>query len=342
MSWESSEGEERVSCRKQAETRTNQVIKQQQETIGKLQEDVQFLTQHYDPSVIPTDGFTVSARYRLIAEATEKEREGEWIFLQVCSENACWSKWVTGNALQSAVSDVELPEELTHALQMARVESASRKEDSSEQLTSLQNELEVYRKRTKTATLLLQGRCMEATEKAKTLETALEEAEKCVHTMENTLKESQLQNEEEIRLLDQQLKEKETMLAEKESALKSVQHDLEEARRQCDAEEMKRGEVEKELQAIQEKETVLREDVQVKDTAIQQLEKAVALWQTKAETAVQTTVSSPVEPKETVETPVQAQRVSEPLTSLQMPEAVRLSGEPNQDRRLESGFGEWE
>ena len=163
MSWESSEGEERVSCRKQAETRTNQVIKQQQETIGKLQEDVQCLTQHYDPCVIPTDGFTVSARYRLIAEATEKEREGEWIFLQVCSENACWSKWVTGNALQSAVSDVELPEELTHALQMARVESASRKEDSSEQLTSLQNELEVYRKRTKTATLLLQGRCMEAT-----------------------------------------------------------------------------------------------------------------------------------------------------------------------------------
>ena len=76
MSWESSEGEERVSCRKQAETRTNQIIKQQQETIGKLQEDVQFLTQHYDPSVIPTDGFTVSARYRLIAEATEKEREG--------------------------------------------------------------------------------------------------------------------------------------------------------------------------------------------------------------------------------------------------------------------------
>lgn len=62
---------------------------------------------------------------------------------------------------------MELPEELTHALQMARVESASRKEDSSEQLTSLQNELEVYRKRTKTATLLLQGRGMEATEKTK-------------------------------------------------------------------------------------------------------------------------------------------------------------------------------
>lgn len=341
MSWTSSEGEERLPYRKQAEARTSQVINQQQETIEKLQEDAQFLTQHYDPSIVPTDGFTVSARYRLISEATEKEREAEWILLEVCSENACWSKWVTGNALQSTVSDMELPEELTHALQMARVESASRKEDSSEQLTSLQNELEVYRKRTKTATLLLQGRCMEATEKAKTLETALGEAEERVQAMENALKESKLQSEEEVRVLDQQLQEKEAMLAEKEAALRSVQHDLEEARHLCDTEEMKCGELEKELQVIQEKETVLREDIQVKDAAIQQLEKAVTLWQTKAETAVQSTIPPPVEPKETVETPVQAQRISEPLPSLQMPEAVRLSGEPNQDHRLESEREEW-
>lgn len=330
-----------MPCRKQAETRTSQVIRQQQETIGKLQEDVQFLTQHYDPSVVPTDGFTVSARYRLISEATEKEREAEWILVEVSSENSCWSKWVTGNALQSAVSGVEFPEELTHALQMARVESASRREDSSEQLTSLQNELEVYRKRTKTATLLLQGRCMEATEKAKTLEAALQEAEDRVRTMESALEESRLQSQEEIRVLDQHLMEKESMIAERETALKGVQRDLEEARQLYDREEMKCGEMEKELQAIQEKESALREDIQVKDAAIHQLEKAVTLWQTKAETAVQVTAPPPVEVEERIETPVQTRRVSEPLPSLQMPEAVRLSGEPNQDRRLESGYGGW-
>ena len=330
-----------MPCRKQAEIRTSQVIRQQQETIGKLQEDVQFLTQHYDPSVVPTDGFTVSARYRLISEATEKEREAEWILVEVCSENTYWSKWVTGNAIQSAVSGVELPEELTHALQMARVESASRREDSSEQLTSLQNELEVYRKRTKTATLLLQGRCMEATEKAKTLEAALQEAEDRVRTMENALEESKLQSEEEIRVLDQQLKEKESMIVERETALKSTQRDLEEARQLCDREEMKCGEMEKEIQAIQEKESALREDIQVKDAAIHQLEKAVTLWQTKAEAAVQMTAPPPVEVEERIETPVQTQCVSEPLPSLQMPEAIRLSGEPNQDRRLESGCGRW-
>ena len=307
---------------------------------------MQFLSQHFDPSIVPTEGFTVSPRYRLISEATEEEREAEWIFVEVRSGGAFWSKWVTGNALQSAVSGVELPEELTHALQIARVESASHKEDSSEQLTSLQNELEVYRKRTKTATLLLQGRCLEATEKAKTLEAALAEAEERVRAAEKTLEESKLQSKEDMHLRDQQLKEKESVIEEKEAALKSVQSELEEAKEMHEREETKRSEVEMELQAAQAKETALREDIRVKDAAIQQLEKAVTLWQTKAEAAVQTT--PPVEPKEpkepketkeTIEPPVQAQRISEPLPTLQMPEDVRLSGESNQDRRFESENG---
>lgn len=112
----------------------------------------------------PTGGSSPSLAFRF-AESVEVKvllrvaAEGEtYLYCRFSLEDKSVSKWMTQAAVADAFGDVALPEELSSTIK--RVTEDSRREVAAlqEANTHLQNDYDSYKKKTKTATALLQDK----------------------------------------------------------------------------------------------------------------------------------------------------------------------------------------
>ena len=127
-----------IDCRKQGEIRTGTLLSQLQKKMEDLEKEREYDEIHFNPAVIPRD-VSVNARCRLINEGMNVE---EWVLIDVRSENESWNKWVLSNALKSVLPEIDLPEELTHALEVCRMENSSHQEGMNEELERIREEYE--------------------------------------------------------------------------------------------------------------------------------------------------------------------------------------------------------
>ena len=295
-------------------------------------------------------------------EGTEYRAAMEWVLVDFQAGKERWSKWVHASTLMTACPETELPEELTHALQVARVESSTQRADVSGQLTGLQQEYEAYRKRTKAATALLQERMAEASKQTASLRSELETAQTRVQ-----------QQMHELETIKRSLEEKEI---EKANAVETLEGQLSQAKAEVDdlreqledqliaqVEEARiRDELREQLKTSEETRTTIEEDLRVKEAALVQMEKALSLLQGQSagETINGITTTTGMPSSTSSESPFSAnqsqqqgeqnqsnlslsnplttavsiQVVSEPPSTLQMPADVVRPAEADHDRLL--------
>ena len=322
------------------------LLAQLQKKMEDLEREREYDEIHFNPTAIPRDG-SVCARYRLVSEGVNVE---EWVLVDVRFENENWSKWMLSSALQSVFPEIDLPEELTHALEVCRMESSSHQEGMNEELERLREEYETYKKRTKTATILLQDRCLEAMNEVKTLQESLDVMEKRVSTAEEVSRMSEENERKRASESENQMEEMQKRVQEKEDELTEMKKELLSRRDALQEEEKRRIQIETELEERKQKERSLKEELELKDATLERLEKAMKMLEarsvpvysdTPTESIVQPNVDSEVlregsgaQLKKEIESPVPIQIVNEIPNSLQMPADVRLSTELNQDSRL--------
>lgn len=345
--------EEWIECRKQSETRTATLLNQLQKKTEDLEKEREYEEIHFNPAVIPRE-VSVSARYRILSEGVNVQ---EWILVDVKSENENWSKWVFSSALKSVLPETDLPEELTHTLEVCRMENSSHREGVNEELERVREEYETYKKRTKTATILLQDRCLEAMNEVKTLRESLNAMEKRASMAEEASRTSEENEKKRASETESELEEMRMQLKEKEDSLREIQQELLSQGEALKEEEKRRLEVEMELQEKEKSEKTLREEIELKDAALERFEKAVKMLEHTAtprysgdeqisetnqpvldsgnESSVrqQSGVRHDSNPEINSSVPIQV--VSEAPISLQMPVEVRMSTESNQDSRLD-------
>ena len=337
-----------IECRKQGEIRTGALVSQLQKKMEDLEKEREYEEIHFNPTVIPHD-VSVNARYRVVSEGVNVE---EWVLVDVRSENESWNKWVLSNALQSVLPEMDLPEELTHALEVCRMEKSSHQEGMNEELERMREEYETYKKRTKTATILLQDRCLEAMNEVKTLRESLDVMEKRVSTAEEVSRVSEENEKKRASETENELEEMRRRLQEKENSLTEMKKELLSRSDALEEEEKCRIRIETELEERKQREKALKEELELKDVALERLEKAVKMLEqrsvpvysndNKAEITLQPDrdpegwrqLSEVQSTKIETESPVPIQIVNEIPMSLEMPADVRLSTELNQDSRL--------
>ena len=344
------------------------LLSQLQKRIEQLEKENQFQKSHNDPSIIPGEEVHISPRSRLLVEGTEYRAAMEWVLVDCQAGKERWSKWVHASTLMIACPGTELPEELTHALQVARVESSSHRADVSGQLTGLQQEYEAYRKRTKAATTLLQERLAEATQQTTSLKTELDvanstisEQQKSLETIQQTLADSEMANQQSIEQYEKQL-----------AVAKEESDDLRSQLENQLIAQVESSRIQDELQARMEKSEQERlslvEDLHVKEAALTQLEKALSLLQNQPISESMSTSGENPSSESTHDIPnladsdqamvmrnhndqqeedgshslsqtnkaIPIQVVSEPPSSLQMPADVLRPIEADHDRLLAS------
>ena len=323
-------------------------MSQLQKKMEDLEKEREYDEIHFNPAVIPRD-VSVNARCRLINEGVNVE---EWVLIDVRSENESWNKWVLSNALKSVLPEIDLPEELTHALEVCRMENSSHQEGMNEELERIREEYEGYKKRTKTATILLQDRCLEAMNEVKTLRESLDVMEKRVSTAEEVSRVSEENEKKRASETENELEEMRRILQEKENLLTEMKKELLSRRDTLEEEEKCRIRIESELEERKQREKALKEELELKDTALERLEKAVKMLEHRSvsvysdDNKIETTAQPDGDPevsgqlsgvqsmKTETESAVPIQIVNEIPISLQMPADVRLSTELNKDNRL--------
>lgn len=342
------------------------LLSQLQKRIEQLEKENQFQKSHNDPSIIPGEEVHISPRSRLLIEGTEYRAAMEWVLVDCQAGKERWSKWVHASTLMIACPGTELPEELTHALQVARVESSSHRADVSGQLTGLQQEYEAYRKRTKAATTLLQERLAEATQQTTSLRTELDaanstiaEQKKSLETIRQTLANSEMANQQTIEQFEKQL----AVAKEEADDLRSQLEDQLIA--QVETSRI-RDEMQAQVEKSEQERLSLVEDLRVKEAALTQLEKALSLLQNQSVSESTSTSGEHPSTQSTHDIPsladndpmmvmreqsdqrlkeeshsstqtsnsVPIQVVSEPPSSLQMPADVLRPIEADHDRLL--------
>ena len=337
-----------IECRKQGEIRTGALLSQLQKKMEDLEKEREYDEIHFNPAVVPRD-VSVNARYRLINEGVNME---EWVLIDVRSENGSWDKWVLSNALKSVLPEIDLPEELTHALEVCRMENSSHQEGMNEELERIREEYEGYKKRTKTATILLQDRCLEAMNEVKTLRESLDVMEKRVSTAEEVSRVSEENEKKRASETENELEEMRRILQEKENLLTEMKKELLSRRDTLEEEEKCRIRIESELEERKRREKALKEELELKNTALERLEKPVKMLEHRSvsvysdDNKIETTVQPDGDPEVSgqlsevqsmnteTESTVPIQIVNEIPISLQMPADVRLSTELNKDNRL--------
>lgn len=287
----------------------------------------------------------ILCRLRVESPSSQEQSGIPWVFVEFCKQcedkTETVQKWIYESSLLSAFPNCQLPDELSALQKRTAMEMEKVKETSSLELQRLSQSFDAYKKRSKTATALLQERNEEVTSQVAKLQSELTSSQQQLLQMKEQIQHQSADSDHLLHMLQAQLEETKSEVASLKSEKVELEKLLEEKETILASQTSKISELNSVVEAEQTLSEIKEHNIQEQQAMIQELQQQVStLIQKTAQSSVKsvddsvnlnTTAAPSTSEGVTVET-------EEPLETLAVPVAFRESYKASSD---ESRLSRW-